>query len=166
MFTIAGSYQLPPPDAMILPMSNNMTCYYSFDTAQQVNYYNHSYITMIQMLSCPLSAYPFQPSHICLLTPRKCAIFGIKCEYVPRQVCALYFSMYVLYIIMYVNVFIVIVCVCTCYICMCVQSTCVYVLYVSMYYMCTCICNSCNMGMMDMTDMYAQGPSEGCRSED
>ena len=55
VFTIAGSYQLPPPGALILPMSNNMTCYYSFDMAQQVNYYNQSYITMIRMLLGPLS---------------------------------------------------------------------------------------------------------------
>ena len=55
VFTIAGSYQLPPPGAMILPMSNNMTCHYSFDMAQQVNYYNQSYITMIRMLLGSLS---------------------------------------------------------------------------------------------------------------
>ena len=55
VFTIAGSYQLPPPGAMVLPISNNMTCYYSFDIPQQqVSYYNHSYVRMIQMLLGPL----------------------------------------------------------------------------------------------------------------
>jgi len=42
IFTINGDFKVPPPAAMILPLSNNMTCHYSFDMAQQVNHKNLS----------------------------------------------------------------------------------------------------------------------------
>ena len=57
VFSIAYSYQVPPPGATILPMSNNITYHYSFDIPQQqVSYYNQSYVRMIQMLLGPLSS--------------------------------------------------------------------------------------------------------------
>ena len=76
MFTIDGLYRLPPPGAMILPMSHNMTCHYSFDMAQQVNI-NHTYLTMIMT---PLGPLPIQPAatraHLLPYTKEVCHIWG------------------------------------------------------------------------------------------
>ena len=44
--------------------------HYSFDFAQQVH----------------LPSDPLQPGPIYFLTPRKCALFGVCCEAIPRQV--------------------------------------------------------------------------------
>ena len=44
--------------------------HYSFDMAHQIHY----------------PANPFQPGPIYFLTPRKCAIFGVCCEAIPRQI--------------------------------------------------------------------------------
>ncbi|XP_065884511.1 uncharacterized protein [Dysidea avara] len=60
----------PPPDACVPPKSHKGTIHYSFDMAQQVHY------------PCD----PFQPGPIYFLTPRKCAIFGVCCEAIPRQI--------------------------------------------------------------------------------
>ena len=46
------------------------TSHYSFDMAQQVFYPND----------------PLQPGPMYFLTPRKCSIFGVCCEALPRQV--------------------------------------------------------------------------------
>lgn len=50
--------------------SVNMTMHYSFDYAQQVH----------------IPSNPLQPGPIYFKTPRKCGIFGIFCEGIPRQV--------------------------------------------------------------------------------
>ena len=47
-----------------------MKAHYSFDYAQQVHYPSN----------------PLQPGPIYFLTPRKCIIFGVHCEDLPRQV--------------------------------------------------------------------------------
>ena len=52
------------------PCSRSMSMHYSFDYAQQVH----------------LPSNPQQPGPIYFLVPRKCAIFGICCEGIPRQV--------------------------------------------------------------------------------
>lgn len=70
VFTLGEVLQIPPPNSRIPAMSNRTTFHYSFDMAQQVHYPSD----------------PFQPGPIYFLTPRKCAIFGICCEAVPRQV--------------------------------------------------------------------------------
>ncbi|XP_065893388.1 uncharacterized protein [Dysidea avara] len=62
--------EVPLPGAQIPCKSNNKTIHYSFDMAQQVHYPSN----------------PFQPGPIYFLTPRKCAIFGVCCEAVPRQI--------------------------------------------------------------------------------
>lgn len=52
------------------PCSVNATMHYSFDYAQQVHFPSN----------------PMQPRPIYFKTPRKCGIFGVMCEAVPRQV--------------------------------------------------------------------------------
>ena len=52
------------------PCSFNGTMHYSFDYAQQVHFPSN----------------PMQPGPIYFKTPRKCGIFGVMCEAVPRQV--------------------------------------------------------------------------------
>ena len=52
------------------PCSTNITAHYSFDYAQQVH----------------IPSNPMQPGPIYFKTPRKCGIFGVFCEAVPRQV--------------------------------------------------------------------------------
>ena len=69
-FLLEGKFTPPPPHAMIVPASNNITVHYSFDFAQQVHYPSN----------------PLQPGPIYFLTPRKAAIFGVCCEAIPRQV--------------------------------------------------------------------------------
>ena len=52
------------------PCSNNIHVHISFDFAQQVHYPSN----------------PFQPGPIYFLTPRKCGLFGICSEGLPRQI--------------------------------------------------------------------------------
>jgi len=52
------------------PCSQDITMHYSFDYAQQVHYPSD----------------PLQPGPMYFLTPRKCGLFGINCEAIPRQV--------------------------------------------------------------------------------
>ena len=61
----------PPPAASKQPPNSMPICaHYSFDMAQQVFYPNDS----------------LQPGPMYFLTPRKCAIFGVCCESIPRQI--------------------------------------------------------------------------------
>lgn len=53
-----------------LPLSRRMESHYSFDFAQQIH----------------LPSNPLQPGPFFFLTPRKCALFGVCCEGVHRQV--------------------------------------------------------------------------------
>jgi hypothetical protein len=65
-----GSFCPPPPSSRVPPLTGPSKVHYSFDYAQQVHY----------------PANPMQPGPIYFLTPRKCSLFGICCEAIPRQV--------------------------------------------------------------------------------
>jgi len=66
-FTKDGTF--PPPPASQRPANKTpISAHYSFDMAQQVFYPND----------------PLQPGPMYFLTPRKCAIFGVCCEAIPR----------------------------------------------------------------------------------
>ena len=52
------------------PCSFNGTVHYSYDYVQQLHYPSN----------------PNQPGPIYFKTPRKCALFGVCCEAIPRQV--------------------------------------------------------------------------------
>lgn len=65
-----GNFAPPPPNSALTSNSNRITVHYSFDMAQQVFYPNN----------------PLQPGPMYFLTPRKCAIFGVCCEGIPRQI--------------------------------------------------------------------------------
>lgn len=69
-FTTGGTLQLPPPATQTPHNTTPITAHYSFDMAQQVFYPND----------------PLQPGPMYFLTPRKCAIFGVCCEAIPRQI--------------------------------------------------------------------------------
>jgi hypothetical protein len=66
-FTAGGILTLPPPEAAVPMGIGPDTVYYSFDFAQQI----HN---------------PLQPGPMYFKTARKCAVFGVCCEGVPRQV--------------------------------------------------------------------------------
>ena len=60
----------PPLAAHAPANSRDISVHYSFDYAQQVHFPSD----------------PMQPGPIYFLTARKCAVFGINCEAIPRQV--------------------------------------------------------------------------------
>ncbi len=68
-FISNGSFDPPSHNVSFAPNSQNIFAHYSFDMAQQVFYPND----------------PLQPGPMYFLTPRKCAIFGVCCESIPRQ---------------------------------------------------------------------------------
>ena len=69
-FVTNGDFS-PPQLASSTPHnSKDIKVHYSFDYAQQVHYPSD----------------PLQPGPIYFLTPRKCTIFGVNCEAIPRQV--------------------------------------------------------------------------------
>ena len=69
-FTIDNEFKPPPPFSRNEPCSLQQPMHYSFDMAQQVHYPSD----------------PLQPGPIYFLTPRKCALFGVCCEAIPRQI--------------------------------------------------------------------------------
>ena len=69
-FTTNNVFSPPTPHCHLPPLTNNIAVHYSFDFAQQVHYPSD----------------PHQPGPIYFLTPRKCGIFGICCEALPRQI--------------------------------------------------------------------------------
>ena len=69
-FTTDGEFRPPPLSSNITPNSNNIKAHYSFDYAQQIHFPSD----------------PLQPGPIYFLTPRKCTVFGVHCEAIPRQV--------------------------------------------------------------------------------
>ena len=69
-FTETGTFSPPPPFSHLQPCSLPTMVHYSFDMAQQVHYPSN----------------PLQPGPLYFLTPRKCAIFGVCCEAIPRQI--------------------------------------------------------------------------------
>ncbi|XP_064390673.1 uncharacterized protein LOC135338462 isoform X2 [Halichondria panicea] len=70
-FTTAA-VEFQPPPLFSTPPANSVPikAHYSFDYAQQVHFPSN----------------PLQPGPIYFLTPRKCAVFGIACEAIPRQI--------------------------------------------------------------------------------
>ena len=81
-----GAFNPPPPGSSVTPLSHDITVHYSFDMAQQVSHYD-CILTLTkegQQVHYPYD--PHQAGPMYFLTPRKCAIFGICCEGVPRQV--------------------------------------------------------------------------------
>ena len=69
-FSSSGQFTPPPPAEKATPCSRSIEAHYSFDMAQQVFY--------------PFD--PLQPGPMYFLTPRKCAIFGVCNEAIPRQI--------------------------------------------------------------------------------
>ena len=69
-YSQTGEYIPPSPLSLSVPNSIDLTVHYSFDFAQQLHY----------------PANPLQPGPVYFLTPRKCAIFGVCCEGIPRQI--------------------------------------------------------------------------------
>ena len=65
-----GTYKQPPLLNVTPTSSLDMTLHLSFDYAQQVHFPSD----------------PMQPGPIYFLTPRKCGIFGVCCEGIPKQV--------------------------------------------------------------------------------
>ena len=65
-----GEFSPPPPGAERPSNTTPIEAHYSFDMAQQVFYPND----------------PLQPGPMYFLTLRKCAIFGVCCEAIPRQI--------------------------------------------------------------------------------
>ena len=63
-------HRISLPHSEIPANSNEISVHYSFDYAQQVHYPSD----------------PLQPGPIYFLTPRKCTIFGVSCEALPRQI--------------------------------------------------------------------------------
>ena len=69
-FLTNGEFTPPPPSSCILCNSRDIKVHCSFDYAQQVHYPSD----------------PLQPDPIYFLTPRKCTVFGVNCEAIPRQI--------------------------------------------------------------------------------
>ena len=69
-FTEDDVLQLPPVSSNTPSNSRDIQVHYSFDYAQQVHFPSD----------------PLQPGPIYFLTPRKCSVFGVNCEALPRQV--------------------------------------------------------------------------------
>ena len=69
-FTNDGVFQPPPLSSQAPANSRRIRVHYSFDYTQQVHFPSD----------------PLQPGPIYFLTPRKCSIFGVNCEALPRQV--------------------------------------------------------------------------------
>lgn len=69
-FTADGEFQSPSLSSNITLNSNDISVHYSFDYEQQVHFPSD----------------PLQPGPIYFLTPRKCSVFGVHCEVVPRQI--------------------------------------------------------------------------------
>ena len=70
LFGQGGVFSPPPPSSRSEPCSLPSVVHYSFDMTQQVHYPSD----------------PVQPGPIYFQTPRKCGIFGVCCEAIPRQI--------------------------------------------------------------------------------
>lgn len=69
-YTNRNNFEAPPPSSFIKSNTVSIKAHYSFDYAQQVHFPSD----------------PMQPGPIYFLTTRKCSIFGVNCEAIPRQV--------------------------------------------------------------------------------
>ena len=65
-----GKFEPPPTHSRIPSNSIPISAHFSFDYAQQVFFPSN----------------PLQPGPVYFLTTRKCSVFGINCEAIPRQV--------------------------------------------------------------------------------
>ena len=95
---MAINFQPPPLSSCTPPNSNPIEAHYSFDYAQQVSiahaehlkFYSSGINETLCTLPVPIQVHypsnPLQPGPIYFLTPRKCALFGVNCEALPRQV--------------------------------------------------------------------------------
>ena len=70
LLTENGVFSPPPPFSSSEPCSTEGVVHNLFDMAQQVHYPSN----------------PLQPGPMYFLTPRKCALFGVCCEAIPRQI--------------------------------------------------------------------------------
>ena len=68
-FDVDGEFQPPPLASQIPANSGDFKAHYSFDYAQQIHYPSD-----------------LQPGPIYFLVPRRCSVFGMYCEAIPRQV--------------------------------------------------------------------------------
>ena len=68
-FTTDGEFSPPSPLSTVVSVSS-IKVHYSFNYAQQLHYPSD----------------PLQPGPIYFPTPRKCTIFGVNCEAIPRQI--------------------------------------------------------------------------------
>ena len=69
-FNTGDDFQPPPLASQTPANSRDFKAHYSFDYAQQVHFPSD----------------PLQPGPIYFLVPRKCSVFGVCCEAIPRQV--------------------------------------------------------------------------------
>ena len=69
-FATEDTFTPPPPCLRTSCNTRDIKVHYSFDYAQQVHYPSD----------------PLQPGPIYFLTPRKCTVFGVACEALPRQI--------------------------------------------------------------------------------
>jgi hypothetical protein len=69
-YTVDDVFSPPPAGTAVASGVGPQRVHYSFDFAQQVHYPHN----------------PMQPGPIYFKTPRKCAVFGVCCEAIPRQV--------------------------------------------------------------------------------
>ncbi len=69
-FSSGNNFTPPPIHACVPANSNPIRVHYSFDFAQKVHFPSD----------------PMQPGPIYFLTPRKCSVFGVNCEAIPRQI--------------------------------------------------------------------------------
>lgn len=83
-----GVLQVPPIGCFPHACSKSIKIHFSFDFAQQVcaieHKFDYAYTQDSLQVHYPHS--PQQPGPIYFLTPRKCGIFGVTCEAIPRQV--------------------------------------------------------------------------------
>ena len=91
VFTTDNVFTPPAPYSRIKPCTNDIVVHFSFDMAQQVSNVHIASVTSHATDVAPIFQvhYPYspqQPGPIYFLTPRKCAIFGVCCEAIPRQI--------------------------------------------------------------------------------
>ena len=88
ILTINGCLLVPPVGSCLPPLSWDVEMHFSLDMAQQVWRMQLSPV-QTHVLVNPQVHYPSdpqQPGPWYFLTPHKCAIFGVCCEAIPRQV--------------------------------------------------------------------------------
>lgn len=78
---------IPPIHSSLPACSSAIDVHYSFDFAQQVNLKEEfTTLLIINIAQVHIPNLPQQPGPMYFLTPRKCGLFGVNCEAIPRQV--------------------------------------------------------------------------------